>query len=49
MAAFESTQAAKDALKSLQAKIGTSGLRFVRESFGMKYQMAALSGVQRTL
>ena len=44
---FPSLEAATAAVKPLTGKIGTNGLRFVRESFGMKYQAAALAGIQR--
>jgi len=39
----------KDVLKALMAKVGESGLLHVRESFGMKYQAAAMAGIQRNL
>jgi len=47
LAQFPSVEAAKSAIKPLASKIGTNGLCYVRESFGMKYQAAALAGIQR--
>ena len=45
--ALKSPEDAKAALQTLLSKVGENGLLHVRESFGMKYQAAAMAGIQR--
>merc|ERR1712137_611172 len=47
LVALKSPEDAKAALQTLLSKVGENGLLHVRESFGMKYQAAAMAGIQR--
>lgn len=46
---LKSLEDAQNILPVLQGKVGENGLLHVRESFGMKYQAAALAGIHRNL
>merc|ERR1712136_67115 len=49
LVALKTPEDAKAALQTLLSKVGENGLLHVRESFGMKYQAAAMASIQRNL
>lgn len=49
LVALKTPEDAKAALQTFLSKVGENGLLHVRESFGMKYQAAAMAGIQRNL